>query len=145
MKRRVFIGAAVLGLAAVAGWRVISGKNENAITKVLHKKLGYLILDPLGVEHFAKDFAARKIISSMKLHAIDAAGVLYTHLGLDANNKLFDAIKYGEDRIVTAYLISSDFFINGADDTRLVKYLGYFDPLRACGNPFARPPGSETN
>lgn len=142
MQRRHFIYASALGatgIAAIAGWRFLNARVESAIAKVLHKQLHYLVLDPVGVEQFARDFAERKIISSMKLRDIDAAGVLYTHLGLTAHNKLLDAIHRGEDRIVTAYLISTDFFSNGADETRPVKYMGYFDPLRACGNPFARP------
>jgi hypothetical protein len=32
---------------------------------------------------------------------------------------------------------SSDFFKNGADESRTVRYIGNYDPLIACGNPFA--------
>ena len=51
------------------------------------------------------------------------AAVSYTHL---------------EDRITTQFLISSDFFANGADTSRRVTYLGYYDPMIACKNPFYR-------
>jgi len=46
---------------------------------------------------------------------------------------------------VTQYLISSDFFKNGADKNRTVNYLGYYDPMVACNNPFARPVDAATS
>jgi hypothetical protein len=48
------------------------------------------------------------------------------------------AIRHGEERVTTLFLLSSDFFVNGADISRPVSYVGYYDPARACGNPFAR-------
>jgi hypothetical protein len=43
-----------------------------------------------------------------------------------------------DEAVVTAFLLSSDFFQNGADETRTVRYLAYYDPYKyACGNPFA--------
>jgi hypothetical protein len=46
------------------------------------------------------------------------------------------------DGFASTYLLSSDFFVNGADAGQLVRYLRLYDPVRACGNPFARPPTS---
>ena len=40
------------------------------------------------------------------------------------------------------FLLSSDFFALGADESKTVRYRGYYDPVRQvdrCGNPFARP------
>jgi hypothetical protein len=79
------------------------------------------------------------------LRFIDAAGPLYTLPAMAGNNKFDSAIRHGEDRVVTQYLMSSDFFKNGADETRTVRYAGYYDPMIACGNPFARPVIIPTN
>ena len=65
-------------------------------------------------------------------------GPIYRRLDLGDRNSLTAAIRHGEERIVTNYLLSSDFFVNGADESRTVRYLGFYDPLRACSNPFAR-------
>jgi hypothetical protein len=138
MKRRTFLASAALTVAALAGLRIGMSSTEQAIAKILYKRLNYLKLDPDGVQRFAADLARLRAVSPTRLLTIDAVGPLYTHLGLSENNRVGLAIRHGEDRVLGAYLISSDFFINNADETRVVKYLGYFDPLRPCSNPFAR-------
>jgi hypothetical protein len=41
--------------------------------------------------------------------------------------------------VYTNYLLSSDFFKNGADQSRLIRYIGYYDPaITPCNNPLAR-------
>ena len=41
--------------------------------------------------------------------------------------------------VYTDYLLSTDFFRNGADQSRLVRYVGYYDPaVTPCNNPLAR-------
>ncbi len=107
---------------------------------VLRKRLHYLTLDETGMQTFAVDFLASKQIMTKKLRCIPALGDLYNHLP-DNNNFIIHRIRHGEERIVSSYLLSSDFFINGADEDRIVRYLGTCDPLRPCANPFARPIG----
>jgi hypothetical protein len=44
-----------------------------------------------------------------------------------------------QDRICESFLMSSDFFRNGADESKPVRYLALYQPRRAgCTNPFAR-------
>jgi hypothetical protein len=41
-------------------------------------------------------------------------------------------------QLVSAYLLSSDFFQNKMDETRIVKYVGLYDPYtRPCSHPFS--------
>ncbi len=140
MTRRSFVLAllAGLGLAAGATWRLTRGNDAETIEAVVRKKLGYLKLDPEGLRRFAGDLAERRLISRSRLRVLRAAGPLYMRLALDGDNFLAHAVLHGEERITTLYLLSSDFFINQADESRTVRYLGYYDPLRACANPFAR-------
>lgn len=139
MKRRTFL----ISTAAIAGgalaWRVSRSRDAAAIAKVVQKQLHYLKLDAAGVERFARDMSERKAISSFRLRIIDSAGVLYTAFTPARGGRIDQAMRHGEDRIVTQYLMSSDFFAHGADESRIVRYLGYYDPLVACNNPFARP------
>ena len=139
MRRRTFLLSSAAVLGGAVAWRFADANDQSAIAKVLYKKLPYLRLDDDGVRRFAADITAHGIVSSFRLHVIDAAGGLYTRHSLTPDSRLGRALRHGEDRVVTQYLMSSDFFINGADKRRTVRYLGYYDPMVACNNPFARP------
>jgi hypothetical protein len=40
--------------------------------------------------------------------------------------------------ICTDFLLSTDFFRNGADQSRTIRYVGFYDPaITACNNPLA--------
>jgi hypothetical protein len=139
MKRRTLLLSGLAAACGLIGWKFARSTDEAAIVKVLHKKLGYLKLDADGVQRFARDLTASKTVSSARLRIIDTAGPLYTGSRLTADNALDNGIRHGEDKVVTDFLLSSDLFKNGADQTRTVHYLGLYDPMIACGNPFARP------
>lgn len=141
--RRQFLTTAIAGIAALATWRFIRGSDEDAIMAVLRKRLDYLILDEPGLRAYAKDLVDKKIISSSRLRLVDVAGPIYAHLDAPAyGNALAHKLRHGEERVVSLYLLSSDFFPKGADETQIVRYLGYYDPVRkprSCSNPFSRP------
>lgn len=41
--------------------------------------------------------------------------------------------------VYTGYLLSTDFFRHGADEARLIQYVGFYDPgVTPCNNPLAR-------
>jgi hypothetical protein len=43
------------------------------------------------------------------------------------------------DEVQTQFLLSTDFFRFDADETRLISYVGYYDPsVTPCNNPLAR-------
>jgi hypothetical protein len=117
--------------------RYATANSRDSIVAVLHKCLGYLKLDERGVVRFADDLIARDIVSGPRLEIIGAAGPLYTHLSMAAHNIVYDGIRHGEERIITYYLLSTDFFSAGQNETRVIQYLGFYDPLRTCGTPFA--------
>jgi len=39
--------------------------------------------------------------------------------------------------LTVQFLMSTDFFLNGADESRAVTYRTYYDPHDGCSNPFA--------
>jgi hypothetical protein len=139
MKRRYFLLSGLAGICGISAWRFAASSEQAAIAKVLQKRLSYLALDPAGVQQFCRDLSATGVISSGRLRLIDALGPIYTLPALSADNKMDNSIRHGEDRVVTLYLLSTDFFKNGADVNRTVSYVRYYDPMIACGNPFARP------
>jgi len=138
MRRRTFLIASATAACGVVGWRLLTSSDEDAVIKVVYKRLGYLRLDDDGVHRFAADLRARNVISKFRLRVIDAAGPLYTGHALSPDSRLAHALHHGEDRVTTQYLISTDFLVNGCDKQRIVKYLGYYDPMVPCNNPFAR-------
>jgi hypothetical protein len=147
LNRRQFLAtgiAAVGGLGGLATWRFIHSSDENAIIAVLRKRLDYLLLDEEGLHAFAKDLLAQEVISRNKLRLLDFTGVIYTRLPMISSNRnaLTHAIRHGEERVVSLYLLSSDFFLTGLDESKPVRYYGYYDPMqrpRPCAHPFARP------
>ena len=140
-RRALLLGSGCLALLGVSSFRYLHASDEDAIVAVLRRCLGYLRLDDDGVRRFAHDYAAAHLISTAKLRALDAVGPLYSHLPFNSRTLLPRDMRRGEERVVTKFLLSSDFFAHGADMTRTVRYVGLFDPLRGCGNPFARAVG----
>jgi hypothetical protein len=139
IRRRYVLLSGLAALCGAGGWRFAHTSDESAIRKVLYNRLSYLRLDDAGVRRYARDLKEHRMISSLRLRMSDAAGPLYTALSFSSSGSLHNAIRHGEERVVTQYLISSDFFRNGADESRLINYLGFYDPMVACGSPFARP------
>jgi hypothetical protein len=142
INRRQLLAASIAGIVGLTTWRFFRSSDADAIVAVLRKRLDYLILDEQGLYAYANDLAARKIISSSKLRLLDVAGPIYTHLVPSHRNAAVRELQHGEERVVSLYLLSSDFFANGADETKAVRYRGFYEPLRRllpCSNPFSRP------
>lgn len=136
MNRRLFVGACAAVGTLLLGLRYSRLTDANTIESIVYKRLGYLRLDEIGVKSFAHDFAQRHVLSSQRLRAAGFFWPIYQRIPLDRHGWT-DRINFAEERIVSNYLISSDFFQNGANEAKPVHYLGYFDALsRACGNPF---------
>jgi hypothetical protein len=142
VKRRTFVISGAAVIVAGGALRIALSDKESAVAKILHKRLPYLSLDSAGVAQFAKDAVAHDVIAGTKLRFLDGIGPLYTRFDRSPGKKQNGDIRRGEERLVGEYLLSSDFFRNGADETRVVRYLGFYDgskDISACSNPFARP------
>lgn len=141
MKRRAFVLAGVGAASAWVAWQLVGGNAEETVAMVVRRRLDYLKLDSEGLRRFSREMVALHAISNTKMHVLSGIRSAYTRTRLSSgNNSLAYMLRHGEDRIVSAYLISSDFFANGADVSRVVKYHGMLNARRACSNPFARPP-----
>ncbi|MBI1424907.1 MAG: twin-arginine translocation signal domain-containing protein [Gammaproteobacteria bacterium] len=141
--RRQFLGVLAAGVAGLVTWRYLGSSDADAIATIVQKRLHYLKLDPDGVSAFANDLVKRQIISTGKLRLIDMAGPVYTHLSSHLEQRPFmHQLKHGEERITSLYLLSSDFFRNGQDASKPVRYIALYDPFQnitPCQTPFARP------
>lgn len=137
MKRRqvllAFSGLTACGALAAAGVSVSS--EDEAVAAVIYKRLHYLKLDRNEVERFARDFTARHLMSVRKLRTLSASRLIYDHMPQSLIG-VIPGVSFGEDRIVTAFLMASDFFPD-RDESRVVRYRELFDGQQRS-NPFAR-------
>jgi hypothetical protein len=136
ISRRTFILSVLASglLSSLGGWWILKPtSNVDMIVGLVRKKLNYLQIDEAGLNAFAKDFAKEGSRASKKLTIISH---LYIHTNLlDSMSRMNDL----GDRFAKNFLLSSDFFWNGSDVTRVVKYLGFYDPyVSPCRNPFAK-------
>lgn len=121
--RRVFVtsllGAAALTAGATA-WRWNSLRREWIVRK-LSAHFDYLNIEPAGVRRFVDTFEQYRYPirrNPLKL--------------------LFGSLP---DEIYMNYLSSTDFFMNGADESRPVRFVALYDPyVSPCFNPFRRVP-----
>jgi hypothetical protein len=143
-RRRFLWGSA--GFVVVAGVTVgllARPVIESEIEAVVRRRLSYLKLDAAGVRRFASDqttkiLAKRVSFSRMRYHLASSFGSSYKRFARSTDTR--SRTQRIEDMWVCDYLLSSDFFINGSNETRVIQYVSYYDPLlRPCGNPFARP------
>lgn len=82
------------------------------VAAAITRHFDYLRLDPAGVERFAREYEAW-LAGQRGTESVDLA--------------------------FNRYLLSTDFFVHGADEGRVVRYLRFADPYRSpCGNPFIR-------
>ena len=144
MKRRKFLFAGLGVIAVVGAGGVVLGPRaaESEIVSHVRQRLSFLKLDEAGLRQFAKDqvavlLAKRPTWNRWKYHFMSVFSKSFTRYehSTDTRNRR----QRMEDNIASTYLLSSDFFLNGADQSRVVQYLAFYDPLRGCGNPFARP------
>jgi hypothetical protein len=125
--RRTFLRAAAWGAAPIAvvsfGWRdglawFVDRSTARLLAFVrtpeqqLRAHFDYLNLDPAGVERYFADYRSYRAALSPRLPL--------------------------PSDVYTRYLLSSDFFRHGADESRTVEYVGFYDPdVTPCNNPLA--------
>lgn len=128
MKRRKFLTLAGIGSAfmAVASLKFFTTSFDNAAVALIKGELEFLKLDPEGVIKFVQEHAKNKNRS----YKLTLKG--YHFLGVSSS-------KSGKiHQLVSNYLLSTDFFLHKMDETRVVKYVGFYDPyIRPCTHPFS--------
>jgi hypothetical protein len=148
-RRRILLGGlGIVALSAMGLWGAgIAGESE--IASAVRRRLGFLRLDDGGLRAFAKDYVHSVALRAgslleertswfqwkFRIHSIVRGRG--NSLGLTVDSRT--GRERMEESWATLFLLSSDFFTSGANESRVVRYVGFYDPMRACGNPFARP------
>lgn len=134
----------ITGLTAITGGWFFLGVGGNdarrIITAIIHKRLHYLDKDADGLRLFCEEFQKR--MSPESIEKAEWLGIfqpVYSFTNFFALMPGFKTIQDFEERVVTQYLLSSDFFVKGFNLLQQVRYLRYYDPYTSpCTNPFAK-------
>ncbi|HUN91826.1 MAG TPA: hypothetical protein VMU33_07205 [Burkholderiaceae bacterium] len=149
-RRRLLVGGLALAGLATAGFFTGRVAAQAEIVAILHRRLAFLKLDDADLHAFAKDqidtlLAKRPTWNRWKYHFHElvspSSGTQFApQVALQAGQPAPARSRREqiEDSLVSTFLMSSDFFSQGADESKPVRYQGFYDPMRACGNPFAR-------
>jgi hypothetical protein len=128
MKRRKFLTIAGIGgaVAALASFKFITHPFESVARGIIKGELDYLKLDEAGLDKFVADYTKLKD----RNYKLTMKG--YSLFGVNS------ARSGKVHQLVSAYLLSSDFFQNKMDERRVIKYVGLYDPYtRPCSHPFS--------
>jgi hypothetical protein len=140
-RRRVLVGLGIAAAAAFGVWGVEIA-SEAEIASAIRRRLSFLRLDEAGLHSFAKDYiramlAKRPSWYRWKYHLESLFRKPGARWGISTDTR--SRRERIEDNLTTQYLLSSDLFLKGADESRVIQYVSLYDPMRACGSPFARP------
>ena len=140
-RRRILLAVLGLPVVGILGVWGADFATESEIVSGVRRRLSFLRFDEAGLHRFAKDYirsllAKRPSWYRWKLHFHVLFYKPVARWGISTDNRSRRARM--EDNFATLYLLSSDFFVTGADESRAIQYVSLYDPMRACGNPFAR-------
>jgi hypothetical protein len=132
------VAVGVAGLGVLAFGR--AGAEAHIVT-VVRRRLSFLKLDEAGLREFASDqvgalLAKRPTWNRLKYHFLNAFTRSFSKYDRSSDKR--SRSERTTDGFASTYLLSSDFFRNGADTSRAVHYVSFYDPMIPCGNPFAR-------
>lgn len=140
MNRRTFLGISAALLASGAAIFGISlNSYSNIIKNVIRTRLGYLKISEEDLDKFAVDYQNVMYKSPAKVLMIDLS-YKCSHLNF-CQKKIGERLDYFEGYVTHYFLKGSDFFMNGMDESKSVKYISVdmLDPYKSpCYNPFAK-------
>ena len=141
MKRRTFVVLTSLAIVTIptTGKLVVGGAEKisyDYISGIIAKKLSYLRYDSDMVTKFICDYSRScSGVGSMDVHRLSSLASVKILLKLLPSTRAL--INDLEEKIARDFLLSTDFFQNGSDVSKPLKYLGLYEPrLRPCTNPF---------
>jgi len=145
IRRRRFLmlgaGTAVGVVATLGLSRGFRGNPSAVIVAILERRLGYLQIDRGSLDRFAADYIDTRKRFSRELSLMSLFALPYRYVTPHPWLKRGHALRRLEDNVVSRYLLSTDFFENGANETRPVAYVEFHDPYSiACRNPFVPRP-----
>jgi len=143
LSRRAFITRLTAGLivfvaAPYAAYQLRYGKATKVVIAILGRRLGYLDVAPGDFERFASEYVEYKRAQAKQLAKLAVVSFPLTYVTLYRWLPMGHPLRRLEDNVVTKFLLSTDFFLRGGDESRRIEYLSFYEPrLAPCRNPFA--------
>ncbi len=138
MKRRSFIRLSIFAVLGIAVTSVfVFNSFDSVVLKILKADLKGLKIKDDEFKKFITEAQtsgnASKVIFDKKKRAFIFTVFFLPKMGLPFELKYIEL----RQRIVSDFLLATDFFVNKMDVKREIKYLALFDPYtRPCQNPF---------
>ena len=138
LRRRLFLSVlAGAGMVAVASFTVLPLSPELRLKELIRDRLHYLKISDEVIDRFSRDFLA-----DPENHRGYLGTMLYAGQRAVYRPQLFTGklpLFRFERIVISAFLMSTDFFREGANVDRPLSYVAYNDPYtRGCANYFAR-------
>jgi hypothetical protein len=131
MQRRKFLTLLGFGVTSAVVLPTVGFASVTAKEAAVHIIMGefsYLALEKQGVEQFVDDYLAYDTFTPR----LDLKLKSYHLLGIKSNRSSVI------NSITNKYLLSTDFFMNKMNESKAVKYLGFYNPHKSpCANPFS--------
>lgn len=131
MKRRTFLklsGLGAAGFLSLPAVAYVSTSVKSGAVGILLNEFKFLKIDEKGVENFVEDFFSKysyDLTYHMKIKYYSILGITS-----ERSNLIHD--------LANKYLLSTDFFRNRMDESKLVRYTGLYNPYQMpCSNPFS--------
>lgn len=145
-RRFLLIGAGtavgIVTTFGVARW--YRGDPASVIVAILERRLGYLNIDRGSFQRFTTDYLESRKEYRRELTLMAMFSLPYRYVTPYPILKQGHSLRRLEANVVSRYLLSTDFFEHGADESRALRYIDFHDPYRiACRNPFVPRPGAE--
>jgi tellurite resistance protein len=134
MNRRNFLvgSVATCAVVAVAGASVlVYGSNERFLIGLLNEMVGAFSMSEDDqrkfVTYFSRDYGSKKLMAVIELYRLKVKA----HIGIARTDDELDKF---ERRLVTDFMVSTDYLRKQHQDNPAIAYLG----PRVCGNPYAQ-------
>jgi hypothetical protein len=135
----IALGGGAGAIGAYFGLNWFFGDPRDVTVAVLHRRCGGMYVNEDTFERFAGEYADWKGRTDLLRHL----SALSLPLGMWSPYEWvlpLHRLRRLEDSIVTQYLLSTDFFLHGANLRREIQYMSFYDPMiTACRNPFFQP------
>lgn len=139
-KRRLLLKTALISSIALATAGVITWRNNketDIIVAILKNKLGKLKIKNDDLLVFANEYVESKQRYKKQFTYLSLLSSIFIVITPYALLPMNHPLKRMEDNIVSNFLLSTDFFQQGANSNNEVRYLGFYDPYqRPCTNFF---------
>ena len=126
--------------AAIAGTGYVASTGfYDVVDRMVRKELAYLPISDKVFDTFMRDVRQQRAISHLGKEK-EWFVRLHFRLGALGSSILPYRYKYEQykSQIVGTFLLSTDFFYTGMDETKPVRYKGLYQPYNnACSNPFS--------